>query len=254
MEILKRGLIVMLGLSLLYGLFPTSIKTIESTSADSESILADTWPQRIRQWEAEIAEAAEKYELDPDLIASVILAESDGDSNATSYVGAVGLMGIMPKGPGFGYRPEAIELYNPMTNITWGSAILSDILQQSAGDVHASLAAYNGGWQYATYPVPKQYAADVLNGYGRAIASRHGINPNVAVQWTIAVDMRNGYISGNDLVAGTETIDSNAPRYQGGTFSNEADGDDRAYSVVVYAIPLDKEIEIDKTFVKLAVH
>ena len=44
-----------------------------------------------------IEPAAAKYELDPNLVAAVIWAESSGDPKAVSTKGAQGLMQLMPK-------------------------------------------------------------------------------------------------------------------------------------------------------------
>ena len=56
-----------------------------------------SFPEEIQQWCDLIEENSFTYDLDPDLIAAVMLQESGGDQNAYSTSGAVGLMQIMPK-------------------------------------------------------------------------------------------------------------------------------------------------------------
>ena len=52
--------------------------------------------QLLPQWEPVIRPAAEKYDLDPNLVAAVIWAESSGDPDAVSKKGARGLMQLLP--------------------------------------------------------------------------------------------------------------------------------------------------------------
>ena len=88
--------------------------------------------------------AAGRYNLDPDLIAAVIMTESQFDPRAVSRKGAKGLMQIMP------VTAEALELtnvYNPEENINGGSRHLRWLLSQLDGDVRLALAAYNAGLQ-----------------------------------------------------------------------------------------------------------
>lgn len=167
---------------------------IAAESNTTDNVLSPVWPARIRQWQPEIARWSREHALDPDLIAAIIEAESNGIPTATSYVGAVGLMGIMPQGPGFEFRPTSEALTDPNINISWGTAILADILRQSGGDLQAALAAYNGGWRYATYAIPRDYAHDVLHLYGRAIAVRNGHDPDTAHRWTIAQTFERGHL------------------------------------------------------------
>jgi len=109
-------------------------------------VLSPYWRPNVSRWADEIQQVSLKYQIDPDLIAAVVLAESHGDPNAISRVGAVGLMGIMPVEAGFAWRPTTESLKDPVTNLDWGTAILADILRQAGGDVATALAAYNGGW------------------------------------------------------------------------------------------------------------
>jgi soluble lytic murein transglycosylase-like protein len=86
--------------------------------------------------------AAKKYNLDSKLILAIIKAESNFDSNATSSSGATGLMQIMPEN----YTYLGITNgYNIDQNITGGSKLLKEYLDQFNGDMEIAVAAYNAG-------------------------------------------------------------------------------------------------------------
>ncbi|MBQ2824802.1 MAG: lytic transglycosylase domain-containing protein [Clostridia bacterium] len=101
------------------------------------------------RYEQEIIKAGEKYNLEPELIAAVIYSESRFDEDATSNVGARGLMQIMPETyqwlcdkRGDVYNPD--DLYDPFINIDYGAYYLG-WLYEHFGDVYTACAAYNAG-------------------------------------------------------------------------------------------------------------
>ena len=204
--------------------------------------LATSWAPAVLAWSDEIILNAQKYGLDPDLVAAIVTSESDGFADGVSYAGAVGLMGIMPQGPGFEYRPNAEELLNPMTNISWGCAILADIMQQSGGDLRAALAAYNGGWYYASYPIPKAYADKVMNDYAKAVVTRTNSPQDLAEKWTIGVEVQRGNIATTELIVGDGekgVLDSAEIKKFGEHliyYGHDKKG--RSYYVKGYAVPL----------------
>lgn len=120
------------------------------------------FPAKVRQWCDLITFFANKRDLDPNFIASVIWQESGGDPLAYSQSGAVGLMQIMPRdglaasfvcanGPCFGSRPTTKELQDPEFNIKYGARMLSD-LHSREGTLRDALKAYgpaNVGYYYA---------------------------------------------------------------------------------------------------------
>ncbi len=129
------------------------------------------WNSDVNRWTPFILSAAEERSIDPDLIAAVIWKESLGRAWERGPVGAVGLMGVMP----FEWRPSADELQNPWINVDWGASTLSQIIRDGKGDLYYALAAYNGGWDQVHLRVTRNYAADVLGHYARAVAVRHGL-------------------------------------------------------------------------------
>ena len=201
-------------------------------------VLSPLWGPTIQRWSSYITVLADFYGLDPDFIAAVVKEESNGDPLVVSRVGAVGLMGVMPAGPGLEWRPPASELETPSTNLRWGVAILSEIVRQSGGDLYAALAAYSGGWSQVERTVPQEYAARVLNNYGRAIAQRSGISPDIASQWTIAVAIRQGNVPNESLLVLGEQPISGLLTYGEHIVYNYIDQSGQAYYVKGYAVPV----------------
>lgn len=81
--------------------------------------------------------------LDPAFVLSVVLIESSGKPNATSPVGARGLMQIMPLWVGY-WRACGINLYDIEANLCAGTNILAYYLGRSPGDERKALLGYNG--------------------------------------------------------------------------------------------------------------
>lgn len=89
-------------------------------------------PRKIRLWEEEIQRYARRYDVDPHLVAAVMMTESSGDPEAVSPANAIGLMQVLD-GPS---EPEA--------NIAAGTRMLSNFLYHY-GKIDMALAAYNAG-------------------------------------------------------------------------------------------------------------
>ena len=88
-----------------------------------------------------IQSAAEKNNLDPELIKAVVRTESNFNPNAISGAGAKGLMQIMD----FNSRAMGVtNPFDPAQNIEAGARILSGHINRY-GDLPKALAAYNAG-------------------------------------------------------------------------------------------------------------
>jgi lysozyme len=138
-------------LGLLVLLFPAtvSLKSLFVPPKGPERILsihpAPAWvyglfPEEKVPFGRAINAISRDYELDPHLVAAVILAESRFDPSAVSRKGAVGLMQVMPLTP-----EDWPRLFDPVSNLRTGIAHLHYLLETFDGDLAMALAAYNAG-------------------------------------------------------------------------------------------------------------
>ncbi|HEV2402353.1 MAG TPA: lytic transglycosylase domain-containing protein [Candidatus Sulfotelmatobacter sp.] len=91
-----------------------------------------------------VAEASGRYKLDPDLVNSVIKAESDFKVHAISPKGAQGLMQLMP---GTASQLGVPNAFDPQANVDGGTRYLRELLEKYNFDLVKALAAYNAGPQ-----------------------------------------------------------------------------------------------------------
>ncbi len=97
---------------------------------------------RVNDYDKIIDDAANKYDVDKNLIKSVIFTESAGNSKAKSSANAKGLMQLMD---GTADDMGVKNVWDPKENIYGGTKYLGKMLRQYNGDVKLSLAAYNAG-------------------------------------------------------------------------------------------------------------
>jgi hypothetical protein len=214
-------------------------KGLHRTDSGPEAFqLSPMWGPTIRQRSTYIGVLAENHGLDPDFIASVVQEESNGRLDGVSPVGAVGLMGVMPQGPGLEWRPTTEELLKPSVNLRWGVAILAEVVRQAGGDLASALAAYSGGWDRVGSNVPRAYANNVLDNYARAVLIREGISPEVAAQWTIAVEINKGYVPNESLLILGEQPVSGLYTYARHRVYDYVDDYGRSYFIDGYVVPV----------------
>lgn len=92
------------------------------------------------RWEHEIYKWSGQYDLDPNLIATVMQIESCGHPMISSKAGALGLFQVMPYH--FGTEEDPLD---PETNARRGLTYLARALDLSGGRLDLALAGYNGG-------------------------------------------------------------------------------------------------------------
>ncbi|HYE88625.1 MAG TPA: lytic transglycosylase domain-containing protein [Vicinamibacterales bacterium] len=95
-----------------------------------------------RAYEDIVQEAAEKYDMDPDLIRAVMQAESAFHPYAVSRAGAEGLMQLMPE---LADEMGVNNAFDPRENIMGGVRYLKRLLDFHKGDLDLALASYNAG-------------------------------------------------------------------------------------------------------------
>ncbi len=123
-----------------------------------------------------LTRAGAEHNLDVDLLASVVKAESDGNARAVSRAGAQGLMQLMPgTAAGLGVKNS----FEPNENVRGGSAYLDHLLTQYHDNLALALAAYNAGPEavdkYHGIPPYREthaYVARVIHEFNRRVLAR----------------------------------------------------------------------------------
>ncbi|HXY13891.1 MAG TPA: lytic transglycosylase domain-containing protein [Terriglobales bacterium] len=89
-----------------------------------------------------VTSTSSRYHLDPDLVNSVIRAESGFNAKAVSPKGAQGLMQLMPSTAS---KLGVSNAFDPRANVDGGTRYLRALLEQYNFDLLKALAAYNAG-------------------------------------------------------------------------------------------------------------
>lgn len=123
------------------------------------------------QINALVSQNAQNWQIDPALVKAVIANESGFNANATSPVGAQGLMQLMPQTAA---SVGVHDPYDPAQNVAGGTRYLKGLLDRFNGDVRLAVAAYNAGpnavekyGDVPPYAETKNYVQNVLGSYDR---------------------------------------------------------------------------------------
>jgi len=118
-----------------------------------------------------VADASSQYHLDPDLVNSVIRAESGFNTRAISPKGAQGLMQLMPQTAA---KLGVANAFDPHANVQGGAQYLRILLERYNFDLVKALAAYNAGpqrvEQYGGLPPyyeTQAYVARIIRDFNR---------------------------------------------------------------------------------------
>jgi soluble lytic murein transglycosylase-like protein len=123
-----------------------------------------------------LAAAGRQHNLDADLLASVVKAESNGNTHAVSRAGARGLMQLMP---GTAAELGVDDSFRADENVRGGSAYLNDLLVRYHDNIALALAAYNAGpaavdkyHGIPPYHETRAYVARVIHEFNRRVRAR----------------------------------------------------------------------------------
>jgi hypothetical protein len=142
--------------------------TLPSRNADAKLSPADLHEM--------LAKAGHEYNLDVDLLASLVIAESDGNAHAVSRAGAQGLMQLMP---GTAKQLGVQDSFAPQENVRGGAVYLDQLLTYYHDNMAKALAAYNAGPaavdKYHGIPPYREtqvYVARVIHEFNRRVLAR----------------------------------------------------------------------------------
>lgn len=157
----------------LYKLIQRGLAVLLILAAIGAALFA-VFQDKINRWEYPIEYAeyvtyyADKYEIDPLMLYAFIRTESNFDPMADSDAGARGLMQITEAT--FDWIKSKIaptedltfeDLYDPETNIRFGSYFVSYCLLRYQDDLATAAAAYHSGWGTVDdLLAQEQYSAD----------------------------------------------------------------------------------------------
>jgi len=123
-----------------------------------------------------LIKAGDEHNLDVDLLASLVKAESGGNVRAVSSAGARGLMQLMP---GTAAELGVQDSFKPDQNVRGGSAYLDELLTRYHDKLALALAAYNAGpaavdkyHGIPPYNETHAYVARVIHEFNRRVLAR----------------------------------------------------------------------------------
>jgi soluble lytic murein transglycosylase-like protein len=133
-----------------------------------------------------LTKAGQVHNLDVDLLASLVNAESGGNARAVSRAGAQGLMQLMPAtAAGLGVE----DSFKPDENVRGGSTYLDALLTRYHDNLALALAAYNAGPAAVDryrgippYPETQAYVARVIHEFNRRVLAREAEAKRAAAQ------------------------------------------------------------------------
>lgn len=123
-----------------------------------------------------LANAGQEHNIDEDLLASVVKAESNFNAHAVSRAGAQGLMQLMPRTANdLGVK----DSFEPGQNVRGGSTYLDALLTRYHDNLALALAAYNAGpaavdkyHGIPPYRETRLYVARIIHEFNRRVRAR----------------------------------------------------------------------------------
>jgi soluble lytic murein transglycosylase-like protein len=148
-----------------------AMSPVAANASSAQSASLAPAPIAPAQLESLVQQNAATWQVDPALVKAVIANESGFDANATSKVGAQGLMQLMPE---TAQRLGVRDPYDPQQNVAGGTRYLRGLLDRFGGDARLAVAAYNAGpgavekyGDVPPYAETQNYVQNVLASYDR---------------------------------------------------------------------------------------
>ncbi|MGA2888419.1 MAG: lytic transglycosylase domain-containing protein [Terracidiphilus sp.] len=169
---------------------PRSAETAPRTPPVAGSKVNSNSTQEPKLSEADLHEmlikAGKEHNLDVDLLASLIKAESAGNAHAVSRAGAQGLMQLMPAtAKNLGVN----DSFKPDENVRGGTTYLDALLIRYNDNLSLALAAYNAGPEAVAkyngippYRETRAYVARVIHEFNRRVQAREAEAKRLAAQ------------------------------------------------------------------------
>jgi hypothetical protein len=144
---------------------------IDRFEKDLSTPAAGETPHSSQEMDEVINAVSSRHHLDPDLINSVIHAESGFNPRAVSPKGAQGLMQLMPQTAS---QLGVVNSFDPGDNLEGGTRYLRELLERYNFDLIKTLAAYNAGPQRVEqyhgvppYYETQAYVAGIIRDFNR---------------------------------------------------------------------------------------
>jgi len=164
---------------------PDQIATVEAVpDAPAEAVVAAEMPKPAAKLTNSdvgemLARAGKDHNIDVDLLASVVKAESGGNPRAVSSAGAEGLMQLMPA---TATEHGVSDRFAPDQNVRGGSTYLDELLSRYHDNLALALAAYNAGpgavdkyHGIPPYSQTRTYVARVIHEFNRRVLAREAL-------------------------------------------------------------------------------
>ncbi|MFZ1085688.1 MAG: lytic transglycosylase domain-containing protein [Terracidiphilus sp.] len=168
---------------------PPATKTAE-TPTDPQALSNPAIQKNSKLSEADLGEmltkAGHAHNLDVDLLASLVKAESNGNARAVSHAGAQGLMQLMPA---TARELGVADSFKPEENVRGGVSYLDALLTRYHDNLALALAAYNAGPEAVDrykgippYRETRAYVARVIHEFNRRVLEREKQTKRTAPQ------------------------------------------------------------------------
>ncbi len=192
---IRRRLVVMLVIAVgLVGVYVVVLTVTGGGNSENRAIapqeitdptapLAAFYTPEVLYWRENIYGWAATYNINPNVIAILMQIESCGSPEVLSWVGAVGLMQVMPF-----YFDDGQNMLNPDINVFHGMRIFQECLTVFAGwDLGTAAACYNGGSpvtfrEYDAWPTETQHYYDWVSGLWAEVVAGHTHSATLA-EW-----------------------------------------------------------------------